>query len=121
MKHDPTMEFSGELTLDKQSSKRLLQLMSEQDREFLDAVFAGKCGFTLNSIDGRSVELAPVEEGEWIDVNDGFHLNKHKCSKCGVDALTYQCQEPNGCTWEEDYLTEYCPHCGRRMKKKGIE
>ena len=127
MKYDPTTEFSGELTLDEQSSQRLLQLLKEQDQEFINELLDGECGITLNGTDGRSVDLVPKSwarekhkliYGEWIEFNDGLCLHRHKCSECGENALTNQITDPNGFSWDKEYLTRFCPHCGERMKRK---
>lgn len=60
----------------------------------------------------RIKEEYDLADGEWTEAED----NRHKCSRCGEKALTYMNQEMNGCTWEEEYLTEFCPFCGATMK-----
>ena len=52
-------EWSGTLTLTEASSRELMRVLEKQDAEFMDALFNGKCGFTLKCTDGRSVELVP--------------------------------------------------------------
>ena len=52
-------EFSGTLTLTENSSRELFRVLKEQDEAFISDVLDGKCGFTLKSADGRSVELVP--------------------------------------------------------------
>ena len=52
-------EWGGTLTLTEASSRELMRVLKEQDAEFMDALFNGKCGFTLKCTDGRSVELIP--------------------------------------------------------------
>lgn len=52
-------EWSATLTLTKESSKELFRLLKEQDEAFINDVLDGKCGFTLESADGRRVELVP--------------------------------------------------------------
>lgn len=52
-------EWSGTLTLTEASSRELMRVLEKQDAEFMDALFNGKCGFTLKCTDGRRVELVP--------------------------------------------------------------
>ena len=52
-------EWGGTLTLTEASSRELMRVLKEQDDEFMDNLFNGKCGFTLKCTDGRSVELVP--------------------------------------------------------------
>lgn len=56
-----TDEFSGTLTLEENSTKELFRVLKEQDEAFINAVLDGRCGFTLKSADGRSVELIPKD------------------------------------------------------------
>ena len=60
-----TDEFGGTLTLTENSTKELLRVLKEQDKAFMDALFDGRCGFTLKSSDGRSVELIPSALDKW--------------------------------------------------------
>ena len=55
-------EWGGTLTLAEASSRELMRVLKEQDDEFMDNLFNGKCGFTLKCTDGRSVELVPKED-----------------------------------------------------------
>lgn len=55
-------EWSGTLTLTEASSRELMRVLEKQDAEFMDALFNGKCGFTLKCTDGRSVELVPTAD-----------------------------------------------------------
>ena len=52
-------EFSGTITLTENSSRELFKVLEEQDEAFINDVLDGRCGFTLKSADGRSVELVP--------------------------------------------------------------
>ena len=52
-------EWSATLTLTKESSEELFRVLKEQDEAFINDVLDGKCGFTLESADGRRVELVP--------------------------------------------------------------
>jgi len=52
-------EFSGTITLTENSSRELFKVLKEQDEAFINDVLDGRCGFTLKSADGRSVELVP--------------------------------------------------------------
>lgn len=52
-------EFSGTITLTENSSRELFKVLQEQDEAFINDVLCGRCGFTLKSADGRSVELVP--------------------------------------------------------------
>jgi hypothetical protein len=55
-------EWSGTLTLTEASSRELMRVLKEKDDEFMDNLFNGKCGFTLECTDGRSVELVPKSD-----------------------------------------------------------
>ena len=55
-------EWGGTLTLTEASSRELMRVLKEQDDEFMDNLFNGKCGFTLTCTDGRSVELVPTAD-----------------------------------------------------------
>lgn len=52
-------EFSGTITLTENSSRELFKVLKEQDEAFINDMLDGRCGFTLKSADGRSVELVP--------------------------------------------------------------
>lgn len=55
-------EWSATLTLTKESSEELFRVLKEQDEAFINDVLDGKCGFTLESADGRRVELVPKSD-----------------------------------------------------------
>ena len=55
-------EWGCTLTLTEASSRELMRVLKEQDDEFMDNLFNGKCGFTLKCTDGRSVELVPTAD-----------------------------------------------------------
>ena len=55
------MEMSGVLTLTEESSNELFRVLEEQDKAYINDVLDGKCGFTIKSTDGRSVELVPTQ------------------------------------------------------------
>lgn len=61
-------EWSAELTLTEESSKALFDVLHQQDLEFINGLLDGKHGFTLQSSDGRSVELAPAPK--WIPCSE---------------------------------------------------
>lgn len=61
-------EWSAELTLTEESSKALFDVLHQQDQEFIDGLLEGKHGFTLQSSDGRSVELVPAPK--WIPCSE---------------------------------------------------
>ena len=60
-KDEPSMEMSGVLTLTEESSNELFRVLEEQDKAYINDVLDGKCGFTIKSTDGRSVELVPTQ------------------------------------------------------------
>lgn len=61
-------EWSAELTLTEESSKALFDVLHQQDLEFINGLLDGKHGFTLQSSDGRSVELVPAPK--WIPCSE---------------------------------------------------
>lgn len=61
-------EWSAELELTEESSRALFEVLHQQDQEFIDGLLEGKHGFTLQSSDGRSVELAPAPK--WIPCSE---------------------------------------------------
>ena len=59
--YESSMEMSGVLTLTEESSNELFRVLEEQDKAYINDVLDGKCGFTIKSTDGRSVELVPTQ------------------------------------------------------------
>lgn len=80
-------EWSGTLTLTEASSKELMRVLKEQDDEFMDNLFNGKCGFTLKCTDGRSVELVPKADRKTEP--------QRTCDNCGTprDKCVYCIEE----------------------------
>lgn len=62
--------FEGELTLTEKSSKELFRVLKEQDEKFIDALLDGKTGFTLKSVDGRSVDFVPLPKSRIVPGGD---------------------------------------------------
>ena len=102
-------EFSGTITLTENSSRELFKVLKEQDEAFINDVLCGRCGFTLKSADGRSVELVPntnkrcqsVESVESVEADtpqteEQFCI-EHRC--------THYYPQLGGCTNTGD-----CPH-----------
>lgn len=75
-------EWSGTLTLTEKSSKELFRVLKEQDEKFMDAVLDGKCGFTLKSSDGRTVELVPKQKEPTMDIEKLLQIMKHYGPRC---------------------------------------
>lgn len=87
-------EWSAELTLTEESSKALFDVLHQQDQEFINGLLDGKHGFTLQSSDGRSVELAPAPK--WIPVSDRLPESDYMClvsckTKKGVKSVNRAC------------------------------
>lgn len=59
--YESSMVMSGVLTLTEESSNELFRVLEEQDKAYINDVLDGKCGFTIKSTDGRSVELVPTQ------------------------------------------------------------
>ena len=59
----------------------------------------------------KEIEAEPVRHGKWIDCTSSDH---YKCSKCGYKAPLWWDGEEY-----EEWLSQYCPHCGARME--GVE
>ena len=72
-------EWRATLILAEQSSKELMRILKEQDEKFINNLLDGKCGFTLNSADGRSVELVP-KVAEQTEPSDSEKPNNSKVS-----------------------------------------
>ena len=77
-----------------------------------------------------TLEAEPVRHGRWIERLDGdCEFVHHMCSECKADAFFQYIIEAD---WDEnidgewynrgdeitgieEFLTDYCPHCGARM------
>lgn len=59
-----------------------------------------------------TIDAAPVKHGMWLPKHHyiaGYEfVSGHICSECGNDALNAE---------GDDFLTEFCPNCGARMKE----
>ena len=87
-------EWGGTLTLTEASSRELMRVLKEQDDEFMDNLFNGKCGFTLTCTDGRSVELVPTADRktEPMKTTDYCDICKRDmCEDCIADATNPYC------------------------------
>ena len=51
------------------------------------------------------------ELAEWLEY-DGEDTGFHYCSRCKRQALGYDDEQGNA----SEYLTEFCPRCGAKMK-----
>ena len=76
-------EWSATLTLTKESSEELFRVLKEQDEAFINDMFDGKCGFTLESADGRRVELVPkadrfIEDAPNLVKTSSISQDSHK-------------------------------------------
>ena len=95
-------EWSGTLTLTEASSRELMRVLEKQDAEFMDALFNGKCGFTLKCTDGRSVELVPKADRKTEpqtdihDLTDCDFCKDRNCKDCegGKD------EPQTDCSWK---------------------
>lgn len=81
-------------------------------------------------VDSHTIEAEPVRHGRWIERLDGdCEFVHHMCSECKADAFFQYIIEAD---WDEnidgewynrgdeitgieEFLTDYCPHCGARM------
>lgn len=66
-------------------------------------------------IETIQMDAVEVRHGKWIDTSSGDHW---KCSRCNCRA-GFWFNEENSCEWSMDmseWLSDYCPNCGARMK-----
>ena len=92
-------EWGGTLTLTEASSRELMRVLKEQDDEFMDNLFNGKCGFTLTCTDGRSVELVPTADRKTEPEIDGAIDEarfKAHCMNCQRDVADIKCLDCDG-------------------------
>lgn len=89
---EPSMEMSGVLTLTEESSNELFRVLEEQDKAYINDVLDGKCGFTIKSADGRSVELVPTQNKRNQRVQ-----SVEACDMCCIQ--TEVGCEPTDCPW----------------------
>lgn len=129
-------EWSATLTLTEKSSQELLRVLKEQDEEFIDNLFDGKCGFTLTSTDGRSVELVPkvaeqtepncseipnnCEEPQYemgmgtLKCDNCSEYGSFKCTKCDGE-MYFKRLEPK----DEPQTDEHCETCRHKDECEG--
>lgn len=87
-------------------------------------------GLVKEAMDMAKAYLRPVRHGRWIERLDGDgEFVHHMCSECKADAFFQYIIEAD---WDEnidgewynrgdeitgieEFLTDYCPHCGARM------
>lgn len=89
---EPQMEMSGVLTLTEESSNELFRVLKEHDEAFINDVLDGKCGFTITSTDGRSVELVPTQNKRSQRVQ-----RVEECNKCCIQTEV-GCEQTD-CPW----------------------
>ena len=58
-----------------------------------------------------AIEVVAALEAEWVPTYEGFIGADYQCSNCGE--LAYE-----GNNGHYNRLTDYCPHCGRKMRIK---
>ena len=119
-------EWSGTLTLTEASSRELMRVLEKQDAEFMNALFNGKCGFTLKCTDGRSVELVPKADRKTEPNNSKVSENPTSSTRSILEQvdkdINVRCKdEPqtdcNGCKFIGTYDTEFpCANCSRKTK-----
>jgi hypothetical protein len=71
-------------------------------KEIVDSVDTNLCYIPV-------ADVQPVYYGRWIRVDNG--RGGHRCSMCDEYAPSYQSGN--------EYLSNYCPNCGARMKQEG--
>lgn len=94
------LEWSVTLEMTEESSRNLLTMLEQQDKEFIKGLFDGK--EELRLIFGeKEVLLAPgKKQGHWSDISGQACV----CSACGRPQNYKQAKG-----WR------YCPHCGAVM------
>lgn len=99
-------EFSGTITLTENSSRELFKVLQEQDEAFINDVLCGRCGFTLKSADGRSVELVPNtnKRCQSVESVESVEQTEKTCDNCGTprDKCVYCIEEDRMWTPQTD-------------------
>lgn len=92
------MPVSDDLLLDKDEVRNILQRM--YDKGYHDGVEAYKA----------MMELEKEEPAEWtVDTDDSRRW----------DRVRFYCSSCNG--WNTYGKSKYCPNCGRRMQREGLQ
>ena len=79
-----------------------------EDEDFYSGVCAVEC--ELDSL--YTIELVESAfEAEWVPTYEGFLGTDYQCSNCGDLA-------DEGNSGHHNVLTEFCPHCGCKMRVK---
>jgi DNA-directed RNA polymerase subunit RPC12/RpoP len=55
--------------------------------------------------------VEPALEAEWVPTYEGFLGTDYQCSNCGDLA-------DEGNSGHHNMLSEFCPHCGRKMMRR---
>ena len=92
-------EFGGTITLTENSSRELFKVLKEQDEAFINDVLCGRCGFTLKSADGRSVELVPNTNKRCQSVESvEADTPQTDCETCKHDSEPWDSEKCDGCS-----------------------
>lgn len=97
-------EWSADLTLTEESSKALFDVLHQQDLEFINGLLDGKHGFTLQSSDGRAVELVPAPK--WIPCSERMPEPGSWAIWCSYRGMRQIAR------WKEDAIDHFFPDQG---------
>ena len=131
------MGSKGSATISALSAfQRMVMMMRIIDahlvQEIADREIGGETASLIQYVLSHTptIEAEPVRHGRWIERLDGDgEFVHHMCSECKADAFFQYIIEAD---WDEnidgewynrgdeitgieEFLTDYCPHCGARM------
>ena len=87
-------------TISGESTKELLRMLEEQDKEYLKNLFDGQETLTLKRGE-KQITLAPVKHSKWYMMR-GNYEDRGRCMRCGTESRD---------------VGRYCGHCGARMEE----
>ena len=107
-------------TLDAETSQRLLEMLDQQDQEYLDALFAGKTTLDLRR-DGKYITLMPVNRlmlsrilMDYFTIGNSYtyELTRDK-SAFGIGTMTFD----DFNEWDEEQIADLTEYIIKRLKE----
>ncbi len=71
------------------------------------------CEETINDV--PTADVRENVKGEWIEYDSGYGIMAYRCSICGKTTLGAKQYDLYG----NEYVYEFCSHCGADMRDKG--